>query len=162
MSVVLSSSLSIVSAQHNTESSSKKMNKEHKMKDKSYCGKLNLTEDQQKKFDKFKLDGEKKILPIKISLNELKAKKQTLMSAPTVDKKEVNKIIKEMNDKKEQIQLIRTEQHINMRNILTEEQRKRWDKINFNKKKVCNHDKSTNKSKECKHDKSTPPTKESK
>jgi len=104
------------------------VNNNHKM-----CKHLNLTDAQTASFKKLKLEGDKKITPLKNKLNELHAKKRTLMSANNADKKAINRVITDMSSAREKIQKIRTTQRIEMRKLLNDEQRVMWDK------KACNH-----------------------
>jgi len=141
MTTILASSFTIASAQkgRQCQHDGKRAHKECKLDNKKVCDRLNLTDYQKAKFEKIKLEGDKKVIPLKNELNELSARKRTLMSATNIDKKAVNKVIKDMSAKREQIQLIRTEQHISMRTELTEKQKVMWDKMKQNRKHKSGH-----------------------
>ena len=136
MTTILASSFTIASAQkgRQCQQDGRRAHQECTLNNQKGCEMLDLTDNQKAKFEKIKLEGDKKVIPLKNELNELSARKTTLMSASKIDKKAVNKVIKEMSAKREQIQLIRTEQHISMRNELTENQKVMWDKMKQNRK----------------------------
>lgn len=126
MTLVLVLSVNLASAQkHGDRSGKENLGK----RGEKMCEMLNLTEIQKASYDKIKLDVDKKSIALDNKLGELKAKKRTLMSADNIDKKAVDNNIKEMSDVKEQKQLLRANQMIELRKILTEEQKVKFDKM---------------------------------
>lgn len=118
----------------NAQKCNKDGNKNHcTINNNKMCTKLNLTDSQTASFKAIKLKGDKQITPLKNKLNELHAKKRTLMSADKADKASIEKVIREMNSTRVKVQLIRTSQHLEMRKLLNDEQKVMWDKKN------CNH-----------------------
>ncbi len=98
---------------------------------KGNCGaecRMNLTEEQQASLKKLRLEKLKTVTPLKNKLNELRARKHTLMSANQINNREVNKIIDQMADIKEDIAKANIKQKIEMRKLLTEEQKAMFGK----------------------------------
>jgi len=95
---------------------------------------MNLTEKQQEAFKNLRLEKLKTVNPLKNKLNELRAKKHSLMSAEKINSKEVNKIIDSMSNIKEKIAKANIKQKIEMRKLLTEEQKMMFDRKMHSKK----------------------------
>ena len=89
---------------------------------------MNLTEEQQEAFKNLRLEKLKTVNPLKNKLNELRAKKHSLMSAEKISNNEVNNIIDEMSNIKEQIAKANIKQRVEMKKLLTEEQKMMFDK----------------------------------
>ena len=89
---------------------------------------MNLTEEQQEAFKNLRLEKLKTVNPLKNKLNELRAKKHSLMSAEKISNNEVNSITDEMSNIKEQIAKANIKQRVEMKKLLTEEQKMMFDK----------------------------------
>lgn len=88
---------------------------------------LDLTEEQQTKIDALKLSHQKKVLHLKNELNEKKAKLRTLQTAEVSDMKAINSIIDEIGTIKTKMAKEQAAHHQEIRKILTEEQRIKFD-----------------------------------
>lgn len=88
---------------------------------------LKLSEDQKKKMKDIRMRTQKEILPLKNQLGEKKARLKTLTSADKPDMNEINKTIDEMSALKAEIAKKRVASRIEIRSILTEEQRLMFD-----------------------------------
>lgn len=89
---------------------------------------INLTEEQQAAFKNIRLEKLKTVNPLKNKLKELQAKKHTLMSAEKINSRDINKIIDQMSNIKENIAKANIKQRIEMRKHLTAEQKMMFDK----------------------------------
>jgi Spy/CpxP family protein refolding chaperone len=89
---------------------------------------MNLTEKQQEAFKNLRLEKLKTVNPLKNKLNELRATKHSLMSAEKINNREINKVIDNMSDIKEKIAKANIRQRVEMRKLLTEEQKMIFDK----------------------------------
>jgi Spy/CpxP family protein refolding chaperone len=88
---------------------------------------LDLTDEQKAKMEDLRLEQYKAMKPLRNEMNELRAKKQTLMSADEVDVKAVHKIIDEQTALSNQMQKLQLEHRLAVRSILTEQQRMKMD-----------------------------------
>jgi Spy/CpxP family protein refolding chaperone len=88
---------------------------------------LELTAEQQTKIDALKLDHQKKVLPLKNELNEKNARMNTLQTAEIADMKAINSLIDEMGAIKTKMTKEKATHHQEIRKILTEEQRIKFD-----------------------------------
>ena len=82
-----------------------------------------LTDDQRTELKKFRLDMQKKMLPLRNQLGENRAKMRTLTTAESADMKAINKLIDGNAAISAKIMKVRAENHQNIRGMLTEEQR---------------------------------------
>lgn len=101
------------------------------------CGsacKMNFTEEQEAEFKKLKVEKLKVVNPLKNKLNELRAKKQTLMSANKINNRDVNKIIDQMTNIKEDIAKANMKYKVAKTKLLTEEQKMMLNKRMQHKK----------------------------
>lgn len=121
----------------NTASAQKYMNsKECTMRNNNaMCKKLNLTAEQEASFKKINLQCSKNVLPLKNKLNELKAKQRTLMTVDNVNRTAVINVVQEICSNMKEIYIIRTNRTIDLRNLLTDEQKMIFD----NRKEKGNH-----------------------
>lgn len=88
---------------------------------------LELTEEQQTKMEAQRLAVQKTMLPLKNELNEKKARMRTLSSTENADMKAINSLIDDMGTIKTKMAKIRAEHHQEVRKMLTEEQRIKFD-----------------------------------
>lgn len=88
-----------------------------------------FTEEQQKKIDELKLALEKELLPIEASLKVKEAELQQLMIADKPAKAAIEKKIDEIGALKTQIHKARVNNRLAVREILTPEQRVKFDKM---------------------------------
>ena len=94
----------------------------------------NMTEDQKEKVKKLRTTLLKENSPVENELKEKEAKLNTLSSAETVDKKAMEKVIKEIGELKTKLMLAREFHKQDVRAILTEEQRVFFDRKDNHKK----------------------------
>ena len=88
---------------------------------------LNLTEDQQTKMEELRLSVQKQMLPLSNELNENKARMRTLTTAENADMKAINKLIDANSEVTTKMQKLRAANHQEVRSMLTEEQRLKFD-----------------------------------
>ncbi len=88
---------------------------------------LGLSEEQTKQIEKLRLENQKKMLPLRNELNEKKAKMKTLETAETPDLKAINSLIDEMSVIKTKMAKDRAANHQEVRKLLNEEQRIKFD-----------------------------------
>ncbi len=96
---------------------------------------LELTAEQTDQIESIRLTHQKKMLPSKNELGEKKAKMQTLSSAENADMKAINSLIDEMSSIKAQMMKEKASHRQEVRKILTEEQRIKFDLHQQNKGK---------------------------
>ena len=82
-----------------------------------------LTDDQRANMKEFRLDMQKKMLPLRNELGENRAKMRTLTTAESADMKAINKLIDGNAEIMANMMKVRAENHQSIRKILTEEQR---------------------------------------
>ena len=90
---------------------------------------LDLTEDQQAQMEKLRVEHMKQMLPSRNKVQEKEAQKRTLETSEKVDMKAVNKLIDEISDIKTEMAKNRAKHHQDVRNILSEEQRVKFDSM---------------------------------
>ncbi len=88
---------------------------------------LNLSDEQKTKIEDLKLEHQKKMLPLRNQLNEKMAKMKTLETAFPADMKAIDALIDEMSGVRTQMAKERAAMHQEVRKILTEEQRIKFD-----------------------------------
>lgn len=88
---------------------------------------MKLSEDQRKKMKEIHLRTQKEITPLKNQVGEKKARLKTLTSADQPDMNEINKTIDEMSALKAEMQKKRLASRMEIRALLTEEQRLQFD-----------------------------------
>ena len=88
-----------------------------------------FTEEQQAKLKELRLESAKEIQPLRNELNELRAKQQTLSTAEKADMKAIEGNIEKMADVQAEIQKIRAAQHQEIRSMLSDEQRIKFDEM---------------------------------
>lgn len=88
-----------------------------------------FTEEQQEKIKELRLESSKEIQPLRNEMNELRAKQQTLTTAEKADMNAINKNIDQMADVQAKIQKIRAKQQQEIRSMLDDEQRIKFDQM---------------------------------
>jgi Spy/CpxP family protein refolding chaperone len=86
-----------------------------------------LTEEQAKKIDGLRIAFQKEMLPLKNQMGELKAKQRTLTTAEKADLKAINANIDEITKLQNQMMKMGAEHKQQVRAILNDEQRLRFD-----------------------------------
>jgi len=84
---------------------------------------LNLTEEQKGKIDEIKLATSKKSIQRQNKINELEAQLTTSITQDNVDKNKVNNLIDEIGKLTTESRRERMEDHLKIRELLTENQR---------------------------------------
>lgn len=89
---------------------------------------LDLTPEQTEKIDAIKVATEKKVIPVKsdIELKRLDLEKE--MKADTPDRKRIMMLVKDIHALELEIKQAKIEQHLDIRGVLTPEQRAEWSK----------------------------------
>ena len=88
---------------------------------------LNLTDVQKEAFKKSTLDMHKKMQPLRNELGEAEARQKTLMTAAKPELKAIHKNIERIGELKVEIAKIAAAQRLEMRSLLTDEQRMKLD-----------------------------------
>lgn len=88
---------------------------------------LDLSDDQQAKIEALRISHQKEMLPLRNTLNEMHAKMQTLATADKADMKAINALIDDMSVVKTKMAKINAAHRQDVRNILTDEQRIKFD-----------------------------------
>ncbi|MFC2096315.1 Spy/CpxP family protein refolding chaperone [Bacteroidota bacterium] len=88
-----------------------------------------LTEEQQTKIKDLRLDQMKKMTDFRNQMNELQAKKQTLMTSDNSDMKEINSVIDQMTNVHNKMMKTSAQHHQDVRNLLTDEQKVIFDSM---------------------------------
>jgi len=88
---------------------------------------LDLTEEQQTKISDMKLQLQKEIIPIQNKIHNLNSDLKMAMTAEKFDEAKVKKIIAQVSDLREEIQVKRMLHHREVRDLLTPEQQKKFD-----------------------------------
>jgi len=82
-----------------------------------------LTEQQKADIKKIHLKTMKEVLPLKNEIGEKEARLRTLMTADTPDLSAINKLVDEIGVLKTQIRKLELTAHLDIRKLLTDEQR---------------------------------------
>lgn len=88
---------------------------------------LNLSEDQKAQMEKIRLESRKSMLPLRNEIGEINAKMRTLTTAEDADLKKINSLIDEKTSLMAKMMKVRAEAHQQVREILSEEQRVKFD-----------------------------------
>ncbi|NOQ97979.1 MAG: periplasmic heavy metal sensor [Calditrichae bacterium] len=88
---------------------------------------LELTESQESQILDLKLDHEKQILPLRTELKGLRTKMKMELIAEKFNENKVSKLIDQMSNLQKEIHMKRVIHQRAVRDILTEEQRKKFD-----------------------------------
>jgi len=88
---------------------------------------LELTESQESQILDLKLEHEKQILPLRTELNELRTQMKLELTADSFNENKVSKIMEQMSNLQKKIHMKRVTHQRAVRDILTEEQKKKFD-----------------------------------
>lgn len=88
---------------------------------------LNLSDEQKTQLEKLRLEHQKQMLPLRNELKEKEARLETLQTADKADMKAINAVIDEIGQIKTKMAKARAAHHQDIRNLLTEEQRIKFD-----------------------------------
>jgi len=88
---------------------------------------LNLTDEQKEAFKKIMLTMHKEILPVRNEIGEAEAHQRTLLSVDKPDLSAINKNIDKIGALKIEVAKIFTKHRLEMRALLTDEQRMKFD-----------------------------------
>jgi len=86
-----------------------------------------FTEEQQEQIKELRLETAKKVRPLKNQLNELKARQQTLTTAENADLEAIYENIDKISEVNSEIQKVMAKQRQDIRSMLSEEQRLKFD-----------------------------------
>ena len=101
--------------------------KGHGMHQAQHDWKATLTEAQEKQLGKLKLDFKKKVLPLKARIKQAKIELALLVTADKPNQDSINKKIDELLKLKGEKMRLKASHRIEVRKILTEEQRVKFD-----------------------------------
>lgn len=88
---------------------------------------LDLSDEQQEQFNRLKVAKLKVVNPWKNEMNELRARKRSLMNADNIDRKELDKVIGQMSDLRLKIQKENIRYRVERRKLLNDEQKAIFD-----------------------------------
>lgn len=88
---------------------------------------LNLTDEQRVKVEEIHLNGQKGMIPLRNNIQEKNARLRTLRTSADYDEAEVNALIEEIGELRTAMMAMRTAHQQKIREILTEEQRIKFD-----------------------------------
>lgn len=122
---------------HNAKQAPKMMKEQrhHKMMN------LNLSDDQKEAIKAIHLNAYKEAKSLRDQLRELRAKKQTLVTANKADIKMIDKNVDAMSKVQNQLAKLKARNHQKIRSLLTEEQRIKFDqrKSHIAKRYIAKH-----------------------
>ena len=84
-----------------------------------------LTEDQENKIEALRVEHLKEMNAFRNQVNELRAKKQTVMTSDNPDMKEINSIIDQMSEVHNKMMKASAKHQQSVRGLLTEEQKRK-------------------------------------
>jgi Spy/CpxP family protein refolding chaperone len=90
---------------------------------------LNLTDEQKAAFKQGMIDMHKQMKPLRNELGEAEAHQKTLVTAEKPDFSAINKNIEKIGAIKIEMAKIQTKQHLDMRALLTDEQKLKFDQF---------------------------------
>lgn len=94
------------------------------------CNRIpDLTEDQQTKIETLRVSHLKEMNAYRNQMNELRAKKNTLMSTDGSDLKNINSAIDQMTDVHNKMMKASAKHHMDVRNLLTDDQKVYFDSM---------------------------------
>lgn len=97
------------------------------------CKMLDLTDEQEEKIDDLRTEHMKTMLPLRNELNEKRARLHTLRTAEKYNASETEKVLEEMSNIKLKMAKERENHKQEVRSLLTEEQRLKFDMHRGNK-----------------------------
>ncbi|MCK5077693.1 MAG: periplasmic heavy metal sensor, partial [Calditrichia bacterium] len=101
---------------------------------KMMCDMLELSTEQQKQMKTLRLKMEKAMLPLKADMMKAKGELRLLKAEDKPVLKSINNKIDEVTNLKAKIMKLKAKHHLEVRSILTEEQRLKWEQHQFHKK----------------------------
>ena len=105
-----------------------------------YCQNIpELTEDQKSAIETLRIPFLKEMNIHKNKMNELRARKQTLMNSDNADLKEINSIIDQISSAKNQMMKLSAKHKLDIRNLLTESQKVYFDNHHGNRENNRGH-----------------------
>jgi|GEM_PF-709736 len=107
----------------------KRMEMKQGQKHNKMCFDKFFTEEQKEQIKAIRLKNRKQLKPLRDEVRELEAHQQTLVTADTPDMKAIYQNIDKISTAKNKIQKIRAKQHQEIRALLTEEQRMKFDEM---------------------------------
>ena len=97
-------------------------------------GMLNLTDDQQEQIQTIHLNGQKAMLPMRTQIQEKNAQLLTLTLSDDYDEADAKNLINEIADLHTAMLTMRISHQQQIRNLLTDEQRVKFDTFHLNMK----------------------------
>ena len=91
------------------------------------AARLDLSDEQQEQIDALRLEHYKTMKPLRDEMAEIRLEKQQLMTADDPDLNAINQVIDKQTDLNNKIQKLRAEHRVDMRSLLTDEQRMQLD-----------------------------------
>ena len=98
------------------------------------CDMLDLTTDQQKQMNEMKLNMEKEMLPLRSEMMQAKGELRLLKVENKPNLKAINNKIDDVVSLKAKIMKLRAKHQLEVRSILTDEQKLKWDQRQLHKK----------------------------
>ena len=89
--------------------------------------KLDLTEEQQAKIDEMRLELQKEMIPLRSEIGSLNDELKLEMVAERFNKSKVENLVEKISDVKEKMQLKKLVHQRAIRDLLTQEQQKKFD-----------------------------------
>ncbi len=89
---------------------------------------LNLTDDQKAKLEDLQLEHQKAMLPLRTELQSKMASLRLLQTEERPDLKKIDQLIDDTQTLRSKMQKARVRHHLEIRNILTPEQQKKFDR----------------------------------
>ncbi len=97
---------------------------------------LDLSDEQSQKIETIHTNGKKSMLTFTTKIAEKEARLQTLVTADDYDSKAVNKVITEISELQKDRMLTKYAHHQKIRELLTDEQRVKFDTFHLNKHRM--------------------------
>ncbi|MDR9417969.1 Spy/CpxP family protein refolding chaperone [Gracilimonas sp.] len=95
---------------------------------------LDLTEEQREQIKEIHLKGQKEMLPLRNQIREHRAKLQTLTTGDNYDENSVSELVNEMSELHAKMMLKRISHRQEIRELLTDEQRIKFDTFHMRNK----------------------------
>lgn len=96
---------------------------------------LDLSDEQKEQIREIHLDGQKEMLPLKTQLQEAHANLRTLTVADNYDEAEVQEVIGKISELTETMLITRVEHRQQIRELLDDDQRVKFDKLHLRMQK---------------------------
>ncbi len=96
--------------------------------DRGFQGKgLDLSDEQKEQIEEIRFESQKAVLPVQNELREKQAQLRSLTSGEEADFGKAEDVVREIGDLKTELQLIRLNTRQEVRNLLTDEQKLKFD-----------------------------------